>query len=118
MWRILAMVALLACPQAQAQTKPARALGTQFWNLTGVTLKEVRLAPAGTKRWGPNQCANDKDGEVDFDERLPISGAASGAYDVLLRDVKGRACYARNVAVREGEIFAIHEKDLGRCAWR
>src|ERR1700761_8489597 len=34
----------------------------RFWNLTGTTIKELHLAPVGTTTWGPNQCANDKDG--------------------------------------------------------
>ena len=32
---------------------------------------------AGTTAWGENQCKNDKDGAVDFDERLPVTGVAS-----------------------------------------
>jgi hypothetical protein len=42
----------------------------RFWNLTGSTIKELHLAPAGTTDWGPNQCRNDPDGAVDADEHL------------------------------------------------
>jgi hypothetical protein len=89
--------------------------GTQFWNLTGVTLNDVRLAPAGTTAFGPNQCANDRDGEVDFDERLPVTGIGAGRYDLRLKDTSGRLCFARNVAVQEGAVFAVHERDLVDC---
>ncbi len=50
----------------------------QFWNLTGETLSEVALAPAGTRDFGANQCANDKDGTVDFDENLAIKNVTPG----------------------------------------
>ena len=60
---------VLASPVASAQTRP-----TRFWNLTRHTISEFQLAPAGTTDWGPNQCKNDKDGTVDPDERLRITG--------------------------------------------
>lgn len=90
--------------------------GVQFWNLTGETLAEVSLAPAGTGAFGPNQCANDKDGTVDFDEDLPIQGVAPGRYDARVKDVKGRVCYARGVAVEADKTFSISEKELTDCA--
>ena len=90
--------------------------GTQFWNLTGETLSEVSLAPAGTKDFGANQCVNDKDGTVDFDENLVIKGVAPGRYDLRLKDVHGRTCYARNVEVKTDETFSVRDKDLVDCA--
>src|SRR5712691_10680757 len=63
---------------------------TRFWNLTRYTISELYLAPAGTTNWGPNQCKNDKDGTVDPDERLPITGVPPGRYDVKLVDASGR----------------------------
>ena len=90
--------------------------GMQFWNLTGETLSEVSLAPAGTKAFGSNQCVNDKDGTVDFDEDLAIRGVAPGRYDVRLKDVKGRVCYARGVAVETDRTFSVSEKELTDCA--
>jgi hypothetical protein len=90
--------------------------GMQFWNLTGETLTEVALAPAGTKSFGPNQCRNDKDGTVDFDEDLAIKGVTPGRYDVRVKDVKGRVCYARAVAVEADATFSISEKELTDCA--
>src|SRR5579863_9197263 len=53
----------------------------RFWNLTGVKITKLYLAPAGTTNWGPNQCANDPDGSVDPDERLKLTGLAAGHYD-------------------------------------
>jgi hypothetical protein len=88
---------------------------TRFWNLTLHTLTEFNLAPAGTTNWGDNQCKNDKDGTVDSDERLRITGISSGAYDARLKDTSGRVCLVRNVKVEIGEIFSIEEKDLTSC---
>lgn len=90
--------------------------GIRFWNLTGETLAEVELAPAGTKAFGPNQCLNDKDGTVDFDEDLAIKGVTPGRYDLRMKDVKGRVCYARAVAVEVDATFSVSEKELVGCA--
>ena len=103
------IIAVLSCSSlAYGQDKPIR-----FWNLTGETISEFYLAPAGTTNWGPNQCKNDKDGTVDPDERLRITGVKPGSYDAKFKDVKGRACIVHSVKV-EG-IFSIDEKDLTSC---
>jgi len=34
--------------------------------------------------WGPDECKNDRDGTVDYDERLRITGIKPGLYDVKL----------------------------------
>src|SRR5215472_8674826 len=88
---------------------------TRFWNLTHHTISEFQLAPAGTTKWGENQCKNDKDGTVDFDERLRITGIESGRYDARIKDVSGRLCFARNIAIKTGEVFSIEERDLADC---
>jgi hypothetical protein len=88
---------------------------TRFWNLTRHTISELYLAPAGTTNWGDNQCKNDKDGTVDSDERLRITGTSSGLYDAKLKDVSGRVCLVRNIQLKAGEIFSIEEKDLTSC---
>ena len=90
--------------------------GTQFWNLTGETLTEVSLAPAGTTNFGPNQCANDKDGSVDFDEDLPVKGVTPGRYDLRLKDDKGRVCYAKAIEVKANDTFSVRDKELVDCA--
>lgn len=89
----------------------------RFWNLTGFTIKQLRLAPAGTTNWGPNQCRNDPDGVVDADERLTLTDVVPGRYDVELRDKKGRICVVRNVEVLAGKpyAFSISEDDLTDC---
>jgi hypothetical protein len=87
----------------------------RFWNLTGETISEFYLAPAGTTAWGDNQCKNDRDGTVDPDERLRITGITSGTYDAKFKDVKGRACLVKDIKIAAGEIFSIEEKDLTSC---
>jgi hypothetical protein len=86
----------------------------RFWNLTAFTIKELHLAPAGTRDWGPDQCRNDPDGAVDPDERLTLKDIVPGHYDVKLADKKGRVCVVRNVEVLAGKpyAFSISEKDL------
>jgi hypothetical protein len=107
---LVALVLALASPPASAQTRP-----TRFWNLTRHTISEFHLAPAGTTDWGPNQCKNDKDGTVDPDERLRITGVTTGSYDAKLTDVSGRTCLVKNIKVEAGEIFSIEEKELTDC---
>ncbi|HYZ64125.1 MAG TPA: hypothetical protein VE650_16880 [Acetobacteraceae bacterium] len=89
----------------------------RFWNLTNETIAELRLAPAGTDAFGPNQCANDRDGEVDHDERLRLSGISPGRYDVRVVFKRGRACTVRGVELRgEGRYaFSLEESDLTDC---
>ena len=88
---------------------------TRFWNLTRHTISEFHLAPAGTTDWGDNQCKNDKDGTVDSDERLRITGTGPGICDARLKDISGRVCLVRNIKLDAGEIFSIEEKDLTSC---
>jgi hypothetical protein len=108
---VLALIALTTA--ASAQTRP-----TRLWNLTQHTISEFYLAPAGTTEWGPNQCKNDKDGTVDPDERLRITGISSGSYDAKLIDVSGRSCLIRGIKIEAGEIFSIEEKELTDCSAR
>ena len=91
------------------------AKATRFWNLTDNTITKLELAPAGTDKFGPDLCKNDKDGAVDHDERLKIVGVASGTYEARFTDSKGRTCTVGNVSVKEGDIFSIEEKQLGDC---
>ena len=111
--RSLSCIALALA--AMSSTAHAEGRPTRFWNLTRHTISELHLAPAGTTNFGPNQCKNDKDGTVDPDERLPITGVAPGSYDVRLKDVSGRTCVVRNIEVKAGEIFSIEEKELMSC---
>jgi hypothetical protein len=90
----------------------------RFWNLTAVTISKLYLAPAGTDKWGPDQCQNDPDGAVDSDERLSLKGIEPGRYDVKLTDKNGRTCIVRNVDVKGGRpyAFSIEENDLKGCS--
>ena len=103
-------VALVAFAAHAADPKPIR-----FWNLTTNTVVDFRAAPPGTGDWGPNQCANDRDGTVDHDERLRISGIAPGRYDVKLTFKDGRVCTVRNIEMKDAGIFSIEDKDLVEC---
>jgi hypothetical protein len=88
---------------------------TRFWNLTGETITHLTMAPTGTTKWGPDQCRNDPDGSVDFDERLRITGVSSGQYDVRFTDKAGRSCLVPNVAVKAGAVFSIGKEALTNC---
>ncbi len=100
---------------------PARAADsgvTRFWNLTGETITHLNLARAGSTDWGADQCRNDPDGTVDFDERLRITGVSSGRYDVRFTDKAGRNCIVKGVEVKLGKVFSIGKEDLSHCAPR
>ena len=96
--------------------QPAAAKDTRFWNLTSSTVKSLELAPTGTSAFGPNQCANDPDGEVDHDERLKVTGVKSGAYDARLKLADGRVCMAKGVQIEAGKVFSIENKELVGCS--
>jgi hypothetical protein len=108
------MTLLLACHTASAQDRR----GIRFWNLTANTVKQFYLSPAGKDQWGPDQCRNDKDGEVDHDERLRITGIEPGLFDAKLADTRGRVCIVRNVEIKAGAVFSIEEKQLTDCTGR
>ena len=84
----------------------------RVWNLTGETITHVSLAPEGTTNWSADQCRNDPDGTVDFDERLRITGVATGRYDVRFTGKSGRSCIVKGVDVKAGAVFSI-----GKDAW-
>lgn len=115
---ILIVLALCA-----AAVRPAAAQERMaFWNLTSSTITDLALAPAGPDGasagpFGPNQCANDRDGAVDHDERLRLVGIAPGRYDVRLTTKPGRVCTVRNVEVRGGGkySFSLSDADLKDC---
>lgn len=106
----VAAVALCAVPALAAKEQR-----TRFWNLTGNTITKLYLAPAGTEQWGPNQTANDRDGTVDHDERLRITGVSSGRYDAKFSDSTGRVCIVKNLEVKAGDIFSIEESEIANC---
>jgi hypothetical protein len=113
MWRapLLAAITVLALvPARAADRKPIR-----LWNLTLHTIVSLQMSPAGQGAWGRDQCENDRDHEVDHDERLRITDIEAGRYDVRVKDKSGRVCIVKNVDVKDGAIFTIEEKDLSDC---
>ncbi|SRR5579885_58057 len=108
---------LLAAMLVLASAAAFGADRNRFWNLTSVTITELYLAPAGTEKWSPNQCKNDKDGSVDADERLQLKNVPPGLYDVKLTDGHGRRCLVKNVQVKGtgAYSFSLSDKDLTDC---
>ena len=119
-----ALVLLALC----AAMRPALAQERMaFWNLTSSTITALGMAPAGPDGapagpFGPNQCANDRDGAVDHDERLRLAGIKPGRYDVRLTTKPsaakpGRVCTVRNVEVKGGGkySFSLSDSDLVDC---
>ena len=105
----------LACAVLPSLALAADTQTARFWNLTGETVTHLYLAPAGTRRWGSDQCRNDPDGVVDFDERLKVTGVTAGHYDVKLTQKSGRTCTVRNVDIKPGATFSIGEDELAHC---
>jgi hypothetical protein len=93
----------------------AQGKGIRFWNLTSATISGFELSVAGKTEWGPNQTLNDRDKEVDHDERLRITGVGPGRYDakVTFRDAK--QCFARDIEIKAEAVFSISDKDLKDC---
>jgi hypothetical protein len=90
-WALAAVALLLA----SAAELPARGKGIRFWNLTSATISSFQLSPAGKGAWGPNQTLNDKDKEVDHDERLRITSVEPGRYDAKVGYRNSRQCFLR-----------------------
>jgi len=109
----LALIALLTLAgEAAAQSKGK---GIRLWNLTTETISGFQLAPAGKTDWGPNQCLNDKDKEVDHDERLRITGVAPGRYDAKVGYSGAKHCFVRDIEIKADAVFSISDKDLKDC---
>jgi hypothetical protein len=94
-------------------TAQSKGKGIRFWNLTTSTISNFQLSPAGKNDWGPNQTLNDKDKEVDHDERLRITGVEPGRYDA--RVGYNRQCVVRDFEIRADAVFSIADKDLKDC---
>jgi len=106
-----AAVLLIALPsELLAQGK-----GIRLWNLTTATISGFQLSPAGKDTWGPNQTLNDKDKEVDHDERLRITGVAPGRYDAKVSYPGSRQCFVRDIEIKAEAVFLIEDKDLKDC---
>jgi hypothetical protein len=110
-WTLAAALSLASIGQLAAQGK-----GIRFWNLTTATVSSLQLSPAGKDRWGPNQTLNDKDKEVDHDERLRITGIDPGRYDAKISYRDKRQCLVRNIDIKADSVFSIADKDLTDCS--
>jgi hypothetical protein len=93
----------------------AQGKGIRFWNLTTSTISNFQLSPAGKNDWGSNQTLNDKDKEVDHDERLRITGVEPGRYDAKVGYRDSRQCFVRDIEIRVDAVFSIADKDLKDC---
>lgn len=93
----------------------AQGKGIRFWNLTTSTISNFQLSPAGKNDWGPNQTLNDKDKEVDHDERLRITGIEPGQYDARVGYRDSRQCLVRDIEIKADTVFSIADRDLKDC---
>lgn len=110
--RIVSILVLLGTSTALL----ARDKGVRLWNLTAETISGFQLSPAGKDAWGANQTLNDKDGEVDHDERLPIQGVAPGRYDAKVGYRNGRTCFVRDIEIKANSVVQVADKDLKDCS--
>src|SRR3954452_21942433 len=109
---ILASIALLL---ASAAELAAQGKGIRLWNLTTSTISNFQLSPVGKDAWGPNQTLNDKDKEVDHDERLRITNVEPGRYDAKVGYRDSKQCFVRNIEIKRDAVFSIADKDLKDC---
>jgi hypothetical protein len=107
---IITAVLLSTSTQLMAQGK-----GIRLWNLTTATISNFQLSPAGKDNWGPNQTLNDKDKEVDHDERLRITGVEPGRYDAKVGYRDSRQCVVKDIEIKADAVFSIADKDLKNC---
>jgi hypothetical protein len=104
-------VSLIAMPSDLA----AQGKGIRLWNLTTARMTGFELSPAGKRDWGPNQTLNDRDKEVDHDERLRITGVEPGRYDAKVSYPDARQCFVRDIEIKADAVFSIADKDLKDC---
>ena len=100
---------------ATAGPLAAQGKGIRLWNLTTATISNFQLSPAGKDAFGPNQTLNDKDKEVDHDERLRITGIEPGRYDAKVGYRDKKQCLVRDIEIKADAVFSIADKDLKEC---
>ena len=110
-WILGAALLLPSASELAAQGK-----GIRFWNLTTATISGFQLSPAGKDNWGPNQTLNEKDKEVDHDERLRITSVDPGHYDAKISYRDKRQCLVRDIEIKADSVFSIADKDLKDCS--
>jgi len=109
--RAVVTIVLASLPLAAfAQSK-----GIRLWNLTSATMTGFQLSPAGQNNWGPNQTLNDKDKELDHDERLRLTGVEPGRYDAKVSYAGNRQCIVRDLDIKADAVVSVADKDLKDC---
>jgi hypothetical protein len=116
MLRVLLLSSTILIASALPAPAQTKAKGIRLWNLTTQTISGFELSPAGKNAWGPNQTLNDKDKEVDHDERLRITDVAPGRYDARIRYRDKRQCLVRDVELVADAVFSIADRDLRNCS--
>jgi hypothetical protein len=114
-WTSALTLALVALLSASANEVAAQGKGIRLWNLTTATISEFQLSPPGKNDWGANQTLNDKDKEVDHDERLRITGVEPGRYDAKVGYRGSKHCFVRGIEIKADAVFSIADKDLKDC---
>jgi hypothetical protein len=109
------ILASIALSLAGAGELAAQGKGIRLWNLTTATVSSFQLSPAGKNTWGTNQTLNDKDKEVDHDERLRITNVEPGRYDAKVGYPNSRQCFVRDIEIKTDAVFSIADKDLKDC---
>ena len=93
----------------------AQSKGIRLWNLTTATMTGFQLSPAGENKWGPNQTLNDKDKELDHDERLKLTGIEPGRYDAKVSYAGDRQCIVRGLDIKAEAVISVADKALKEC---
>jgi len=113
--KLAAAIVVLLLPMTPSQLSAQSKKGIRLWNLTTATITGFELSPAGKNEWGPNQTLNDKDKEVDHDERLRITGIEPGRYDAKVGYADAKQCLVRDIEIKAEAVFSIADKDLRDC---
>jgi hypothetical protein len=113
--KLAAAIVVLLLPMTPSQLSAQSKKGIRLWNLTTATITGFELSPAGKNEWGPNQTLNDKDKEVDHDERLRITGVEPGRYDAKVGYADAKQCLVRDIEIKAEVVFSIADKDLRDC---
>jgi hypothetical protein len=105
---LISLALSLGCTAAiAADDKPL-----QFLNRAGETMVKLQFAPAGTAKWGADQCQHEDDKQVEHNEKTALEGVTPGRYDVRFTDVKGRTCTVKNLDVKAGALVVIRQAEL------
>jgi hypothetical protein len=113
--KLAAAIVVLLLPMTPSQLSAQSKKGIRLWNLTTATITDFELSPTGKNEWGPNQTLNDKDKEVDHDERLRITGVEPGRYDAKVGYADAKQCLVRDIEIKAEAVFSIADKDLKDC---